>query len=414
MAEETLILSANHESESMTSPYLEEISRLFGDSIQRESFGYSQAILQDPQAATGKSGLLQSAVRNTRPDLPLSAIWQKVIEFYRTELPAGLAERVIVERSRSGVFAGETNVNELAGSAGPHYSASSLERYAACPFSYFVTDILGLQLWEEAQEGMDALTAGALWHEILAEFLKRRQGATLSKDIGLHTRVMMNLLDSAVEDRIQSGKWRPGPFWPFERIRWQQSAEAWLRSEISRQQESPLRPHYFEWAFGMSQKTGHDRSSTPHPLIFDGVTPEVTLQGTVDRIDLDDESFRIIDYKTGAIPSLKSVQQGLCLQLAVYMMAVERLLFEGKKQGVGWYLSLNEKAKKLELPGKSYTYTSLQADVAENIRRTVDGIRRGSFPAQPAQSCPDYCPAASICRFDGEVISEEPEDSTDE
>lgn len=415
IADETLILSANTEAESMISPFVEEVHRLFAGLSAGEPFVSLQSVWNDPQQMTGEPGLCQATVRNLWQDCRQQHEWLPVLAYLQKKLPEGIVDRIQVERDRRGEYAGETGVAWATTTDGRVcFSASALERYAACPFAYFVSDVLGLQAWEVAQEGIDALTAGALWHEILAEFFRQQQQKQLTEPAGQYVGQLMNLLDRAISKRIKTGQLHPGPWWPYERNRWQQQAEAWLADERNRQKASMHRARYFEWAFGMSRQPDSDSDSVEFPLLLDEMTPVISLQGKVDRIDLDPESYRIIDYKTGSIPTAKSVLAGLCLQLPVYMMAAEALLFDGTKTGEGCYLLVGKKGKKLELPGKRLEREELFTLVKQNICQSVAKIRQGSFPVLPAQRCPDYCVAALYCRLANDASAEEPEENTDE
>jgi len=78
----------------------------------------------------------------------------------------------------------------------------------------------------------------------------------------------------------------------------------------------------------------------------------VELQGKVDRIDSCGEQFRIIDYKTGKPPPRRQVEQGLRLQVPLYMMAAEALLGkQGETSSDGLYVQVGAATSELGLPG---------------------------------------------------------------
>ena len=81
------------------------------------------------------------------------------------------------------------------------------------------------------------------------------------------------------------------------------------------------------------------------PMLEIGAGEQVVkLRGRIDRIDLLETPtgrfFRVIDYKTGTVPSLAQVKKGEMLQLVLYAMAVEKLMLgddDARPAGVGYW-----------------------------------------------------------------------------
>ncbi|HET6511961.1 MAG TPA: 3'-5' exonuclease, partial [Candidatus Kapabacteria bacterium] len=67
------------------------------------------------------------------------------------------------------------------------WSISQLERYAACPFSFFAERVLGLDQPGDLEEGLDARDQGNVLHSILREFLasRRDRGEPALQDLSL-------------------------------------------------------------------------------------------------------------------------------------------------------------------------------------------------------------------------------------
>ena len=103
--------------------------------------------------------------------------------------------------------------------------------------------------------------------------------------------------------------------------------------------DEPLRPAYFEVAFG--PQSGGDAEfdtidvlSTSEPFSLDCDGERVCFAGRIDRIDVgrvaDQVAFGIIDYKSGrsADAKITAVIDLAALQLPLYALAAEQLLSE--------------------------------------------------------------------------------------
>ena len=415
MAADQLWLSAVTDSETLPSRYLEEVKRLFvSGAIATEAYGPHQLVAETVAEVRSKRELLKASLNHVWCQPQASEEWATVYSALRSVLPECLEQVATIERERVGTYAGQVDPALIDRS---RYSASALEQYAACPFAYFVTQVLGLGEWDAAEEGFDALSSGSVWHEVLAGFLGRYRGQKLALEAAeKYLRELVGLLEVAVDRREKDGRVVPDIWWRFEKPRWEQALSSWLNGELERQAHTDRVPHYFEWAFGTALRRGCDGESTEQPLVFSGDDGEmVELQGKVDRIDTGGGSYRIIDYKTGKAPARKQAEQGLRLQVPLYMMAVDSLLCRtGEMAADGMYLPVGEGAADLKLPGAKQSREELFAATQEYVLSYVAGIRSGNFRAQPGAPCPAYCPARTFCRRDTESDQEGTEESTDE
>ena len=127
------------------------------------------------------------------------------------------------------------------------------------------------------------------------------------------------------------------------------------------------------------------------------------------------EQFRIIDYKTGKPPPRRQVEQGLRLQVPLYMMAAEALLGkQGEPSADGLYVQVGAATSELGLPGAKISREELLEISRQAVLRYVAGIRSGKFPPQPAEECPSWCRARTFCRREAAPDGEETEEATDE
>ena len=417
MATEELVLSILTDSETLPSRFVGEVTRLFtADAVAGQSFGLHEVVAAQPASAWSRQELMKAALYHVWNDPELRGVWQEYYDALQPRLPDRLTERAAIESGRAGAYAGivgEDLIEELP------LSPSALEQYAGCPFSYFASAVLKLGDWEPAREGFDVLSAGSVWHEVLAAFLGKYRGRRLAAvDQARYEAELAALLADAVARRERQGRLTPDVWWRFEQPRWEQALRDWLTGEIQRQLEEPLlTPSYFEWAFGTVLRPGNDPASTERPLLLTAEQSgdALELQGKVDRIDVGGDRCCVIDYKTGKPPSRKLVEQGLRVQVPLYMLAVAELLAPpGKADVDGLYLQVGAAAAQLALPGDKLPREELLVMTKQAALGYAAGIRAGHFPAQPALDCPDWCLARTFCRRGDAATGSGTEEPTDE
>jgi hypothetical protein len=101
---------------------------------------------------------------------------------------------------------------------------------------------------------------------------------------------------------------------------------------VADSRQGGLEPRYFELAFGFEET---DPGSLPALDLGDGLM----LRGRIDRVDLDEGGTAVVyDYKGRNVPPPEKWLQEGHLQVALYMVAVERLL--GLRVAGGFYQPL--------------------------------------------------------------------------
>ncbi|MEJ5237795.1 MAG: PD-(D/E)XK nuclease family protein [Limisphaera sp.] len=213
-------------------------------------------------------------------------------------------------------------------------SVTQLERFAACPFQFFVWG--GLLAREREVYEAGAAEVGSFQHEVLAAFHRRvcDHGQGWKR---LEWDQARRLLREAAEEVRQS--YRAGLFGSSERRRL--LAER-LVAELERflgvvlywmQRGYQFEPEQVEWRFGDDQEPGW-RLSWPDDRVL-----EVT--GRLDRVDVrrtEDGSGAwavVMDYKTGRVDFESAlVWSGVDLQLRVYLSVVRELRELRRRVGV--------------------------------------------------------------------------------
>lgn len=252
-------------------------------------------------------------------------------------------------------------------------SASFLEHYFACPFYAFLNDLLKIRARDESE--FLAMDIGNILHEVVylyykknkqvgdvTEFIKAQVNSYVDKEERLKINANSPIVSAIVNEgvRIISG---------LDYI----------------DKYSNFKPKFYEYAFNGDNALN---------------LGEANLIGKVDRIDTcnlgesdKDNSFRIVDYKTGnANANLSELYYGKKLQLFLYNLAIEKIL---NMQGVGsFYLPLHNKYEKKE--NFTYSLTGFYVKDAEvvdaldnrllagdksdivNLTKTADGGARRS------------------------------------
>ena len=280
--------------------------------------------------------------------------------------------------------------------AGFCFSPSQIETYIACPFHFFSRFVLRIKAQEERDElDEDFTKRGSVIHDILEKF----EG--LIKERGSPENIE-DLVPAAIDQVL--GREPAEAFdlevglRAMERRRTERIMAFYLAQREDYENQGGPRPvpHLFEAGFGSDD--------TPYPVLeIGGGDRVVKLRGKIDRIDLletpSGRLFRVIDYKTGSVPSLAEVKRGEMLQLLLYAMAVEKLILGNDAAGpagVGYWGLKKEGYKEITFPDWQQVKEELEA----HVLGVVDRIRDGVFAVDSRKAgCESYCDFRSICRI---------------
>lgn len=208
-------------------------------------------------------------------------------------------------------------------------SITRLERYAGCPFSYFMN--YGLKPEKVEPFEFDRRQTGTFLHEAVHEFL-RTCGRELNDMEGDQAEERMGRIADTMLERIRFGS-------PMEDSASARAECRALRATACRcarvlaghMQGSEFKTEQLERSFG--------REDGPMQLR----AGDTVLEGRIDRVDMWQEgnSLRVIDFKLGGKPlNLAGVYHGLQLQLPVYLGAAMK---QKKARSAGvYYFALDE------------------------------------------------------------------------
>ena len=238
--------------------------------------------------------------------------------------------------------------------SGRALSASTLEKYARCPFRFFAEKLARLVELEEPQEEMDALEKGSIIHRTLSRFyIERRAQGKMQLNEEDDRGAALAHIRRIAEDEFQRMPYE-GLFWDIERERiiggphlgWRGVLEMFIDTEMN--DRSAGRPRFFEVTFGRPHAGEITDGALALPEVVLGEGPsEVRLVGRIDRIevaDVDGEKLALaVDYKTGSAPHYSEILNHLSLQIPIYVMALEE---SGFRPAGGAHYCLKEDPEK--------------------------------------------------------------------
>ena len=299
------------------------------------------------------------------------------------------------------------------------YSASALQRYAACPYQFYLSTILRLEPREEATPlaTLDPLTRGSMVHEMLAEIMRTyidRAWLPLNADRLAEAQAVADACVTRIA-AAQAARLLP----PIVRV-WddaiagvRRDIHEWVR-RLADDQDGWV-PAHVEIGVGFSGGFGRDDASRRE----EAVLPDGTrLHGIVDLLERRGaDEWRITDYKTGRyhLGDRVIVNGGRTLQPILYAMAVEAVL--GGRVTASRLYYCTDDGDYTEHPwavagalGETTRQTGL--DVLKVIDRAIES---GQLPAAPDDRACTWCDFQAVCgpgaqdvpgRKDGRALAE--------
>jgi ATP-dependent helicase/nuclease subunit B len=182
-------------------------------------------------------------------------------------------------------------------------SVTRIETLRRDPYAIYAEAILKLRKLDPLGMESGAREIGIALHHIVAEFARTYTPRPRAE----HSAVMRALADEWLRDQLANNVFKTFR-WP----RYWQALEAFIDWELERRAD--IRDLWIEQK-GAITLTLSDQS------LF-------TLSCEADRIELTDEGLRIIDFKTGRVPSLSQVKAGFAPQLLLEALIIAGHGFE--------------------------------------------------------------------------------------
>ena len=320
-------------------------------------------------------------------------------------------------------------------------SVSSLERFASCPYAFFLER--GLLLEEREERSWDSSDHGTLFHKLAESLLLHLSKCPCRpEEIGpaQKQQILEDVLREA-EPLILEREWSSDGEKEYNIKRWRRFFALYLDYLCAQGLSDGFVPRQMETSFGQQQ--GED---TLIPLSREGLS--LQLRGKIDRIDTkktdEGEYLRVVDYKTrkdvsfsaGRLIDGRNLQLPLYLDIALRRWKKEKnredikpggLLYASlAEQTVDWQESeeklVRERYKKMALhglsaqeagrdeaplPGTKVSSRELELTAAyarAKIKSLGDAITSGEIlPCADADrergNCA-YCAYRAVCPFD--------------
>lgn len=195
-------------------------------------------------------------------------------------------------------------------------SASKLEKYQNCPFSYYCDYVLGLP--QKKSSDLGALDIGTMVHALIEEVFKRVKDirAVKREELAKYTEeVATEYVRTAFPTELLAS---PRLHHLFLRLR--RAATLLVEDLYDEFADSDFVPTFFEFSIG--------RKDSPETIAFRDEEGEVSFAGQIDRVDTykdenGDVYVRVIDYKTGDVVfSEENIQKGRNLQMFLYLCSL--------------------------------------------------------------------------------------------
>lgn len=279
------------------------------------------------------------------------------------------------------------------------FSATALQNYASCPYRFFLSAILRLDLRQEpaAIEVLDPLTRGSLFHETQFEVLTGLKAASLLPLAADGLPSAFDLVDSSLKRLAAEYEDRLAPAIP--RV-WQDginSIRADLREWLRRMADNNdgWIPDKFELSFGLSDRgpRASDPSSVDDPVAIIG---DLKLRGSIDMVERQgSKRFRVTDHKTGKAYAEKEtiVGGGRYLQPLLYALACQELVDGRVESGRLYYCTA--------VGGYDERVVSLDDDNLQILNSVLITIRQGLadafLPAAPDEDACNWCDFLAVC-----------------
>lgn len=358
---ERLFVSCVSDGEAlMPSAVYEKLTAMFGE--HRMELSLPEMMCTPGSALSALSVNLSSRGSGAARDASKDAVYDGFLEYFRKDPEKSVLAELALrgQRFRKGPVITDLEAYRALLKDPLETSISALERYAACPFSFFGDYVL--RLTEQKDDSVGAADTGNVVHSVIENFSQR----LLSGEIDLSAMDREDLLEEArtlTEKEMASYR---GSIYTmlssesFWREKLTSTASKAIEEIVSQMKRSDFLLSASEAKF--------DSNAELEPILIDTSEGRVLLRGKIDRIDTctigGREYVRIIDYKTGSTSfDMTKIYYGLSLQLPIYLRA---LTSDGTKEPAGmFYLRLSPPMTKVD---KEDALDRVEAAVKEHFR----------------------------------------------
>lgn len=275
-------------------------------------------------------------------------------------------------------------------------SVTGIDEYARCPFAYFASRVLTVREEVIRHERLMPTDIGSIMHHVL----RLLAGEELKSMHELIQQATI-LLDEELK-RYGRRYCLHGPNWEGQCNSLRNDLESFLWKEGDQLLKREGVVQIAEWGFGKVHLEKMDPRSTGEPLLFKKNKRELRLSGIIDRVELADEGFKVIDYKLSKSPTNREMECGSDLQMALYLLAFEKMgpengqPLEGrftvlKDQGIGGQIVFSSKLE----------FEAFKTKIVEQLFKLREAMASGDVLPRPRSiSQCKQCSFQSVCRRD--------------
>jgi RecB family exonuclease len=278
------------------------------------------------------------------------------------------------------------------------YSPSALQKFAACPYQFFLSAICRLEPRPEVESitQLDPATRGHLFHRVQADAMRAlaEEGRLpLAPDALDEARTTLDrTLDRVAEQYREELAPAIQRVWQDEVDSMRADLRMWLEQSAATQVQ--WEPFAFELAFGLRRDPAND----PRSVETEVTLPEgYRLRGIVDLIERKrgGADLRVTDYKTGRDFTKRNlvVGGGEMLQPVLYGLAVEHLLGASVVQSRLYYCTRVGGFAERIVP-LSEEARAQGAAVLSVVDRAIEA---GFLPAAPRARACGICDFRDVC-----------------
>lgn len=401
-ATRSLVCSYAPDEQEGASPYVDDLTTLFGEKIKLIRTGpvtaAELASVSEYKHYWAERGKGEALVQVTEPEF-LAAAMADTDRF-----------KAVPESRWNGNVTEKTLLPLVQKQIGTTFSASKLECYLQCPFQFFYTYVWGQGEPNPAEENIRPDVQGSLLHATLEKFLGTHLGQRLLfEDGNALLRELDTVFESCCQEFVQENKIVSAEFWEADRLQVLRILHRWLRSELAYSAAWQYRPAAVEAKFGGASQA----------LTIQLGQKTLTFSGRIDRLDQAGHQYFITDYKTSMAPAAKEFLH-TNLQLPLYMWAAQTYLQKQDPQaqivGGGYFVLKKAERKasvayagcteqfpftvKTDLDEQPLTsLTQLQDSLRQVLEEELTAMDKGLFSPLPGSQCNNYCPAWDVCRL---------------
>ena len=302
-------------------------------------------------------------------------------------------------------------------------SPTRLERWARCPFSYFLSSVLRLGAEDNPEDihTISPLERGALLHGILEEFIDamRKRNALPAPNEAWKAEQRAELhriADKAFSAAAERGIVGKSVMWQIVKEDMRVDLDVLLDEDLRMRERHGVSPLAVEVHFGI----GKDGWREAEYALADEAETTIKFRGKIDRIDVspDGSEALVLDYKAGSRSAYGAlnkdpIDRGKRLQLAIYSLAARQGLRNAQSVSAAyWFVTAKGNFALAPSTPVRINDENVQKHFSEGVSIILDGIRGGIFPANPGppswgsfQNC-NYCDFDSLCPSERNVIWE--------